>query len=65
VSKHLGVLKQVELVSETRAGRQRMYRINGEQLKPIYDWVAAFERHWSERFNRLDAVLSRIHEEGD
>lgn len=65
VSKHLGVLKQVELVSERRAGRQRMYQINGEQLKPIYDWVASFERHWSERFNRLDEVLNRIHNEGD
>ena len=28
VSKHLGVLKQVGLVSERRVGRQRMYRVN-------------------------------------
>ena len=35
VSKHLGVLKQVGLVSERRVGRQRLYRVNAEQLKPI------------------------------
>ena len=60
VSKHLGVLKQVGLVSERRDGRLRFYRTNAEQLKPIYDWVAPFERYWSERFNRLDEVLEQL-----
>jgi DNA-binding transcriptional ArsR family regulator len=60
VSKHLGVLKQVGLVSERRAGRQRLYRVNAERLKPIYDWVAPFERYWSERYERLDEVLQEM-----
>jgi DNA-binding transcriptional ArsR family regulator len=60
VSKHLGVLKQVGLVSERRVGRQRMYRINAEQLRPIYEWVAPFERYWSESYDRLDEVLQEI-----
>jgi DNA-binding transcriptional ArsR family regulator len=60
VSKHLGVLKQVGLVSERRVGRQRLYRVNAVQLKSIYDWVAPFERYWSESFDRLDEVLQEI-----
>jgi DNA-binding transcriptional ArsR family regulator len=60
VSKHLGVLKQVGLVSERRNGRQRLYRVNAERLKPIFDWVSPFERVWSERFDRLDQVLQVI-----
>jgi DNA-binding transcriptional ArsR family regulator len=60
VSKHLGVLKQVGLVSERRDGRQRFYRTNAEQLKPIYDWVAPFEHYWSERFDRLDKLLEQM-----
>jgi DNA-binding transcriptional ArsR family regulator len=60
VSKHLGVLKEVGLVSERRAGRQRLYRVNAERLKPIYDWVAPFERYWSESYDRLDEVLEDI-----
>jgi DNA-binding transcriptional ArsR family regulator len=60
VSKHLGVLKQVGLVSERRVGRQRMYRVNAERLKPIFDWVKPFERIWSQRFDRLDEVLEEI-----
>ena len=60
VSKHLGVLKQVGLVSERRVGRQRLYRVNAAQLKPIYEWVAPFERYWSESFDRLDEVLQEM-----
>ena len=60
VSKHLGVLKEVGLVSERRVGRQRMYRVNAERLKPIFDWVAPFERYWSERYDRLDEVLQDL-----
>ncbi len=60
VSKHLRVLKQVGLVSERRAGRQRFYRVDAEKLKPIFDWVTPFERFWSERFERLDKVLENM-----
>jgi len=60
VSKHLGVLKEVGLVSERRVGRQRLYRVNAERLKPIYDWVAPFERYWSESYDRLDNVLEDL-----
>jgi DNA-binding transcriptional ArsR family regulator len=60
VSKHLGVLKQVGLVSERRVGRQRLYRVNPERLKPIFDWVKPFEHIWSERFDRLDEVLEEM-----
>jgi len=63
VSKHLGVLKQVGLVSERRVGRQRLYRVNAERLRPIYEWVAPFERYWSESFDRLDEVLEEMKKE--
>lgn len=58
VSKHLGVLKAVGLVQERRLGRQRLYRVNMQMLKPIHDWITPFERYWSESFERLDDILS-------
>ena len=60
VSKHLNVLKQVGLVTERRVGRQRLYQVNAENLKPIFDWVTPFEKFWNERFNRLDKVLQEM-----
>jgi DNA-binding transcriptional ArsR family regulator len=55
VSKHLGVLKKVGLVSVRRAGRQRLYRVNGERLRPIHEWVKTFERFWTHQLERIKA----------
>lgn len=56
VSKHLGVLRQVGLVHVRRQGRRRMYRVNGERLKPVFDWVKSFEQFWE---NQLDRIKER------
>ena len=65
VSKHLRVLWEVGVVDVRDAGRQRLYRLNGRELKPIHDWVKAYERTWSERFDQLDVVLAELgNEEG-
>jgi DNA-binding transcriptional ArsR family regulator len=63
VSKHLRVLKEVGLVDVRGSGRQRLYRLNGQALKPIHDWVQAYERTWSERFDQLDVVLEDLKRE--
>ena len=60
VSKHLGVLKKVALVSERREGRQKFYRVNGQQLKVIRDWVTPFEQYWTESYDRLDEMIRDI-----
>jgi DNA-binding transcriptional ArsR family regulator len=67
VSKHLRVLRAVGAVEVRQDGRQRLYRLNGRALKPIHDWVKAYERSWSERFERLDVVLEELKrkEQGD
>lgn len=60
VSKHLRVLREVGAVAVRQDGRQRLYRLNGEALKPIFDWVREYERTWTERFDRFDAVLEEL-----
>ncbi|KPV51776.1 transcriptional regulator [Kouleothrix aurantiaca] len=60
VSKHLRVLKEVGLVSARGAGQQRLYRLNAQNLKPLYDWVKPFEHMWSERFDRLADYLEQM-----
>jgi len=65
-SKHLRVLREVGAVDVREEGRQRFYRLNGEALKPIHDWIVQYEQTWSERFDRLDTVLEELKkEEGD
>jgi DNA-binding transcriptional ArsR family regulator len=67
VSKHLKVLREVGAVDVREDGRRRLYRVNGEALKPIHDWVVGFEQLWTERFDRLDNVLEDLkrEEQGD
>ena len=60
VSKHLRVLREVGAVAVREDGRRRLYRVNGEALKPIHDWVKEYERTWSERFEQLDVVLEEL-----
>jgi DNA-binding transcriptional ArsR family regulator len=60
VSKHLRVLREVGAVGVRDEGRQRLYRLNGQALKPIHEWVSRYERAWSERFDELDAVLDEL-----
>ena len=65
VSKHLRVLREVGAVDVREEGRQRLYRLNGRALKPIHDWVQAYERTWSERFDELDVVLEDLKQKED
>lgn len=60
VSKHLRVLREVGVVDMREQGRQHLYRLNGQALKPIHDWVKSYERMWSHRFDELDAVLDDL-----
>ena len=57
VSKHLGVLKQVGLVSERKEGRYRVYKVNAAQLKPIQEWVIQFEKYWCNSLDNLENYL--------
>jgi DNA-binding transcriptional ArsR family regulator len=65
ISKHLRVLREVGLVDVRDLGRQRVYSLNGHPLKPIHDWVRAYEESWSRRFDRLDVVLEELKDKED
>ena len=67
VSKHLRVLREVGLVEVRDQGRQRMYRLNGEPLKSIHDWVKNYEQTWNERYDALGDLLEELkgEEEGN
>ena len=53
VSKHLGVLRKVGLVRVVRQGKRRVYSLNGEELRPVYDWVKTYERFWDHQLRRV------------
>jgi len=59
VSKHLGVLREVGIVSSTRHGQQRIYRLEAAELKHVHEWVNKFERLWAHKLDRIKARAER------
>ncbi len=59
VSKHLGVLRKAGLVRVARQGRRRLYRIEGQELRPVFDWVRDYERFWNHQLRRVKERAER------
>jgi DNA-binding transcriptional ArsR family regulator len=53
VSKHLGVLRKVGVVTVIKQGKQRVYNLEAEKLKTVHDWAQAFEELWSHQLDRI------------
>jgi DNA-binding transcriptional ArsR family regulator len=56
VSKHLRVLRDVDLVTLRRVGKTRLYQINASSIRPLHDWAATFERHWQHQLHRIKEI---------
>ena len=59
VSKHLGVLRKVGLVSVSKQGQQRLYQLDPKELKRVHDWAKQFEQHWSHQLDRIKQRAER------
>src|SRR4051812_3871285 len=59
-SKHLRVLREVGLVRDRKAGKQRLYGLDVRGLRPVHEWTGGFERFWNDSFDRLDAYVQDL-----
>jgi DNA-binding transcriptional ArsR family regulator len=57
VSKHLRILTECQLVKQEQSGREIYYRLNGDRMQEIDQWLEQFRQIWENRFNELDKVL--------
>ena len=60
VSKHLAVLKRAKLLRHRLEGRETHYRARPDALAPMVDWLKLYGAYWSDRFDRLEALLERM-----
>lgn len=61
ISQHLKILKEAQLVSERRQGRQRIYHLHPKPLREVVNWVEEFESFFSARLDALEKHLDRKH----
>src|ERR1700720_3034007 len=59
-SKRLRVLREVGLVRDRKAGKQRLYGLDARELRPVHEWTGGVEGFWNASFARLDAYVQDL-----
>ena len=57
ISKHLRVLREARLVSEERAGRERVYRLEPQPLQRALGWLEGYRSFWQRNLDHLKRYL--------
>jgi DNA-binding transcriptional ArsR family regulator len=57
VSKHLRVLRLANLVTEERAGRERLYQLRPAPLQEVVGWLEGYRSFWAMNLDRLKQHL--------
>jgi DNA-binding transcriptional ArsR family regulator len=57
ISKHLRVLREATLVSETKVGRERMYQLHPRPLQHVAGWVEGYRQFWLSNLENLKKYL--------
>ncbi len=62
-TQHLKVLERAGLVTSTKQGRVRTFRLAPAGLEHADGWLAQQRRLWERRLDQLDDLLSRLKEQ--
>lgn len=62
ISRHLRVLRQAHLVSQTRVGRQRVYELEPGPLRQVAGWIEGYRAFWLTNLTQLKRYLERERE---
>jgi DNA-binding transcriptional ArsR family regulator len=64
ISKHLRLLREADLVYETRRGKNRFYRLNAEPLREVDEYLEAYRSMWRSKLQSLKRhIESQIEKE--
>ncbi|MEM9268899.1 MAG: metalloregulator ArsR/SmtB family transcription factor [Pseudomonadota bacterium] len=61
-AKHIAILVQAGLVTQTREGRTKWCRLETEALKPALMWIEGFGALLEDDFNALETTLEALAE---
>ena len=56
-AKHVKVLENAGLIERRKAGRKQICSLNPEPLQAAEDWLKQWEKFWSVRLDRLQALV--------
>lgn len=56
-AKHVKVLENAGLIERRKAGRRQICALRAEPLRDAEDWLKQWEKFWSVRLDRLQALV--------
>jgi DNA-binding transcriptional ArsR family regulator len=60
ISKHIQILNECELLSQTQSGREIYYHFNPKKMKEIANWIEPYRKMWEGRFTAIDDLLNEM-----
>lgn len=57
ISKHLAILKEADIVTNRKSGRETRYKLNVAPLQEVKDWLSYYEEFWNEGAKLLKNIL--------
>jgi DNA-binding transcriptional ArsR family regulator len=58
ITRHLQVLESAGLIKKRIDRQFRLVRARPEALRPVGSWFERQQRHWSDAFDRLEAIIA-------
>ena len=65
VSQHLKVLRETGLVRSRAEAQRRIYRLEGDGLAEVDEWLGKVRDFWAEQLDRLEQALETPAAEGE
>ncbi len=65
VSKHLRILREAGLVEARTDAQRRIYRVCGDPLRDLDEWLTPYRRLWATSLDALERHLDEIDEEAN
>jgi DNA-binding transcriptional ArsR family regulator len=65
ISRHLKVLEGAGLISRRREATSRLSHLEAEPLREATTWLARYRAYWDESYERLDALLDSLRQDGE
>lgn len=60
VSKHLKVLREAGLVTQSRKAQWRPCQLEAAPLQRVAEWAETFRRNWERQYQALDTYLEEL-----
>src|SRR6478609_7897569 len=58
-SKHVKVLEEAGLIARRKSGRTHLISIDAKPLEEAERWMRRWEKFWTNRLDRLEALIER------